>query len=111
MSAPTPSLNGMQPSNPDARSVTAETLISDAAEQAGSRTAEPSPQPHAERVSGTVKGLIANGTRALVLLDNDVVIATAVNARNDPTLRLDETLRIGDRVTGELSAEGRELHL
>ena len=99
----------MQPSNPDARSVTAETLISDAAEQAGSRTVEPSPRPHAERVAGTVKGLISNGTRALVLLDNDVVIAA--DARNEPTMRLDQTLRIGDRITGELSADGRELHL
>lgn len=82
-------------------------LIDDAMAQTGRRTVESAPAPSIRRVSGIVKGFVADGTRAMVQLDDGSTV-TATAALLPPDIPLMAALVVGRPVSGVL--DGSELH-
>lgn len=81
-------------------------LIDDAVAQSVRRTIESAPAPSLRRVSGIVKGFLADGTRALVELDDGTTV-TATAALLPPDIPLTAALVAGGPVAGIL--DGVEL--
>ncbi|UWF77606.1 hypothetical protein [Microbacterium neungamense] len=82
-------------------------LIHDAMAQTGRRTVESAPGPGIRRARGIVQGFVADGTRAIVRLDDGTAV-TATATLLPPDVPLIAALVVGEPVSGVL--EGGELH-
>jgi len=82
-------------------------VINDAMAQTGRRTVESAPAHRIRRVSGIVRGFVADGTRAMVQLDDGSTV-TATAALLPPDIPLMAALVVGRPVSGVL--DGSELH-
>ncbi|WP_309064915.1 hypothetical protein [Microbacterium sp.] len=82
-------------------------LIHDAMAQTGRRTVQSAPAAGIHRVSGVVQGFVADGTRAMVRLDDGTTV-TASATLLPPDLPLMAALIVGEPVSGIL--DGAELH-
>ncbi|WP_194421197.1 hypothetical protein [Microbacterium abyssi] len=85
----------------------ADDLIEDAMGQTGRRTVESAPASSIRRASGTVRGFVADGTVAIVRLDDGTTV-TATGALLPPDIPLIAALVEGGPVTGVL--DELELH-
>lgn len=82
-------------------------LVHDAMAQTGRRTVQSAPAPGIRRASGIVEGLFADGSRAMVRLDDGTVVS-ATGALLPPDIPLAAALMPGGTVSGIL--DGQELH-
>ena len=86
---------------------TTDDLIDDAMSQNVQRTVETAASPRVRRATGIVQGFIADGSRAIVRLDDDTTV-TATDALLPPDIPLLAALVVGAPTSGIL--DGTELH-
>ncbi|MFB7249301.1 hypothetical protein [Microbacterium sp. NPDC056234] len=84
-----------------------EDLIDDALAQNVQRRVESSPSPRVRRATGIVQGFVADGSRAMVRLDDGTTV-TGTAALLPPDIPLLAALVVGERTGGIL--DGTELH-
>ncbi|UYO96912.1 hypothetical protein OED01_15115 [Microbacterium sp. M28] len=86
---------------------TTDDLIDDAIAQSVQRRVESAAAPRVRRASGVVHGFVADGTRAMVRLDDGTTV-TATAELLPPDIPLLAALVVGERTSGIL--DGNELH-
>ena len=82
-------------------------LVNDAMAQTGRRTIRSAPVRTVRRAAGIVQGFVADGSRAIVRLDDGTTV-TATADLLPPDLPLIDALVVGERTAGIL--DGTELH-